>query len=301
MKKIVFFNQFHNGDCFLGKNYVRAIQQHLPDIEYAYAHGNHPDILKDLNLQHLTLDDIPAMDRMTRVAVSKDGDTVYINTWVGCWQGTLFPYGEHINYLRLHAIWAEYFKYLKIEQHWKTNPNEYLPEIDYDKFHGINLAEAWVNEHNRPRILLCNGVAKSGQSRVSDLHQCVDALSNTYKDIDFILTQKLDLERSNIYYTDDIFNGLESDINQIAYLAQYCNVIVGKNSGPFSYCQNKQNLLNENLTFFNLSVLPTDCPSGGGLYRARCVFSSETNDIRIAAMISMLINHADYRGTEILS
>jgi hypothetical protein len=108
MKKIVFFNQFHNGDCFVGKNYVREIMRQLPDIEFSYAHNNHSDIVKDLNCIHLQLGNIPPMDRMTRVAESPDKETVYVNTWVGCWQGVMFPFGEHINFTRLHNIWREY-------------------------------------------------------------------------------------------------------------------------------------------------------------------------------------------------
>jgi hypothetical protein len=299
MKKIVFFNQFHNGDCFVGKQYVAEIVRQLPDVEFSYAHGNHPDIIRDLGLQHLTLDEIPALDRLTRVGQSPDKETTYINTWVGCWQGTLFNFGEHINFVRLHNIWREYFKYLKLD--FVEDPNHYLPCIDHTKF-DMTQAESWIANHgDQPTILFCNGTANSGQSRAGDLTQCLDMLSNTFKNWNFVVTHRLDLARENIYYTDDIFTGLDNDLNQIAYLAGGCDIIVGKNSGPFSYCQNQKNLMDAALTFLNLSILPTDCPSGGGLYRARCVHTAEINDVRIAAIISALINYPDHRGTEIIS
>jgi hypothetical protein len=298
MKKIVFFNQFHNGDCFVGKQYVAEIIRQLPDTEFAYAHGNHADIIKDLGIQQLSLADIPNLDRMTRVGESPDKETTYINTWVGCWQGTMFNFGEHINFIRLHNIWREYFKYLKLE--FVEDPNYYLPRIDDSQF-DISGADAWYAEHgDRPAILFCNGAANSGQSRVSDLKQCIDMLSKTFPDWNFVVTERLNLEAANIYYTDDIFTGLESDLNQIAYLAGACDIIVGKNSGPFTYCQNYENLLNDSLTFLNLSILATDCPSGGGLYKARCLHTAETQDVRIASIIAALINHTEYRGTEII-
>ena len=72
MKSLIFFNQFHNGDCFVGKEYVREIMRQLPGVEFSYAHNNHADIVKDLGCKHLGLNNIPPMDRMTRVAESAD-------------------------------------------------------------------------------------------------------------------------------------------------------------------------------------------------------------------------------------
>ena len=132
MKRIVFFNQFHNGDCFVGKGYVADFMEQLPDVEFAYAHNNHPDIIKDLKCEQLQLGNIPPMDRMTKVGQSPDGETIYVNTWVGCWQGQMFPFGEHINFSRLHEIWREYYKHFNLD--FTEEPDYYLPEIDYSAF-----------------------------------------------------------------------------------------------------------------------------------------------------------------------
>jgi hypothetical protein len=211
----------------------------------------------------------------------------------------LFPHGEHINFIRLHNIWREYFRHFKLD--FVEDPNYYLPVIDYDQY-DVCQADVWFHEHGeRPSILICNGTANSGQSRVGDLSACITKLSAELPEVNIVLTHKLPLTAPNIYYTDDIFAGQENDLNQIAYLAGGCDVIVGKNSGPFSYCQNAINLMNNALTFLNLSILATDCPSGGGLYKARCVHTAETNDERIANIIKVLLANPDYRGTEILS
>jgi hypothetical protein len=298
MKQLVFFNQFHNGDCFVGKQYVAEIVRQLPDVEISYAHGNHPDIIKDLGIKHLGLDALPAMDRMTRVGQSADKQTTYINTWVGSWQGTMFNFGEHINFVRLHNIWREYFKYLNLE--FIEDPNYYLPRIDETKF-DFTAADNWYKEHGaKSSILICNGSADSGQSRVGDLTTCIIQLANEMPEVNFLVTHRVNVTNSNIYFTDDIFKDLECDLNQIAYLAGGCDVIVGKNSGPFSFCQNQDNLMNDTITFLNLSILATDCPSGGGLYKARCVHTAETNDLRIANIVKVLFENPEYRGTEII-
>jgi hypothetical protein len=78
--KIVFFNQYHNGDCFVGKGWVRNIIQQLPEAEFYYAHNNHADIIKDLPAKYMSIQDMPEIDRMVRIAQGDDG-TIYIITW----------------------------------------------------------------------------------------------------------------------------------------------------------------------------------------------------------------------------
>ena len=42
-----------------------------------------------------------------------------------------------------------------------------------------------------------------------------------------------------------------NDLNEISYLSTFCDVIIGKESGPFAFCTIKDNLMNENKTFIN--------------------------------------------------
>jgi hypothetical protein len=298
MKKIVFFNQFHNGDCFVGKNYVREIMRQLPDIEFSYAHNNHSDIVKDLNCIHLQLGNIPPMDRMTRVAESPDKETVYVNTWVGCWQGVMFPFGEHINFTRLHNIWREYFKYFGLD--FVEDPDYYLPEIDFSCY-DVSGADAWLKEFKHvPFILFCNGTANSGQSAMGDFKHSIGHLAAAHQDHIFLLTARTSLYASNIHYVQNINEGLQSDLNQIAYLSQWADLIIGKNSGPFSYCQHRANLMDQRRTFFNFSKLATDCPSGGRTYPARCLWTPETDAARATDLIEAVIKSHNLRGTEII-
>lgn len=295
MKKLIFFNQFHNGDCFVGKGYVKELMANLPGVEFAYAHNNHKDILKDLNIEHLGLNNIPPMDRMTKVAESPDKETVFVNTWVGCWQGEKFPYGQHINFTRLHEIWREYFKYFNID--FKKSFHEYLPTIDFNYF-DLGDGPKFV-EDGAPIILFCNGPANSGQSMVGDMAVCISAIAEHFPDYKIVLTHSVDVKAPNIFNVRPIFNQ-DSDLNQISWLASKSKLIIGKNSGPFSYCQSKDNLLNPDLTFLNLSVLPTDCPSGSGLYKARCLFSNAHLDYQIHDIITTILKLPEYRGTELI-
>ena len=300
MKRLVFFNQYHNGDCFVGKEYVRAIARALPAVEISYAHANHPDIIRDLPVKYVQLNQIPELDHMTRVAESTDGETIYINTWVGCWQGVLFPYGEHINNQRLHAIWSKYFEYLKIPL---AGPEDYLPSIDFAHY-TTDAAAEFVQQAqvtNEKIVIFCNGPANSGQSRAGNFESVIRLLAADFPKTRFLLTAPIDgLTGSNIYYANEVIP-LASNLNQIAYVSQFSEMIIGKNSGPFTWCQFKDNLLDSNRTFFNFSVLPTDCPSGGSRYLARCLFSPVTDDARIYELIKGALMQPNYRGTEFLT
>jgi hypothetical protein len=299
MKKIVFFNQFHNGDSFIPKGYIKAICQALPDVDFEYYHQNHPDIIRDLPVRYVPIQQLPNITQMTRVAESEDKQTVYINTWVGCWQGALFPHGEHINNQRLHTIWSKYFEYLKLPI---GAPEDYLPEIDFSAF-DTDAAAHFVQDsqaRNEKIVIFANGSANSGQSRAGDFRSVVERLAKDYPGTRFLLTASIDsLSAPNIYYANEVIP-LASNLNQIAYVSQFSEMIIGKNSGPFTFCQFKSNLLDPDRTFFNFSILPTDCPSGGSRYLARCLFSPVTDDNRIYELIKDALMKPNYRGTEFL-
>ena len=319
MKHLIFFNQFHNGDCFVGREYVAKMTQLLPDgVKVSYAHNNNPAILEDIyqkyDIEHLGLNNIPPMDRMTKVAMSEDKETVYVNTWVGCWQGELFPFGEHINFTRLHEIWRQYFTYFNLP--FNEDKDEYLPDVDLSCIN-TKLVDVFVVDtlpldisYEQPVVLFCNGPANSGQSGVGDFKYSIERLVKAYPKLIFIATHKLDVISDNLYYTDDIFKDVESDLLLITYLSQFAMLIVGKNSGPFSFCQNQANLYNRDMTFFNFSKLPTDCPTGGSMDRARCLYSPVTEDNRFHILLTTVIeelydsingfNKNPRRGTELL-
>lgn len=277
INNIVFFNQYHNGDCFVGKGWVRNIMQQLPDINFKYAHKNHADIIKDLGCEHVALKDIPEIDRMVRIAQSDD--TLYINTWCGAFQGELFGYHQHSNYIIQHRMYEMYCEQLttilgrRVTQ--STNPHDYLPEIDFNQYN-VDGTLDFLSRHGRIN-LFCNGPANSGQSSVGDLSFTIDYLCREFPQEIFVATHDVGLKHDNLYYTADIFK-LDSDLNQIAFLSQRASLIVGKNSGPYSYCQFKRNMERDDVTFFCFGKLLTDCLNAGLQFPAEFKFCDQTND-----------------------
>jgi hypothetical protein len=51
---IIFFNNYHNGDIFVSRSFIKDIISKLPNNQYYYAHRNKKYLLKDLNLKDAT-------------------------------------------------------------------------------------------------------------------------------------------------------------------------------------------------------------------------------------------------------
>ena len=248
--RIIFFNHFHRGDLFTHKEFIRHLKALLPDGNMEYWHFNHPKVNLDLKVP---LTNTPhQLDR--NVKFYDQGEVIAINTWIGVWGDIFARYGG-VNIDSLYDSWGEIYKKLKVEIH--RDRELYLPTVDYS-FFNVKKVDSFIQSRNRKRILICNGKPMSNQSFESDLSEQVNRFALKYNDVDFICTKKIATNLSNIYFTDDIigdndvfigpnpyWNDRSSntcDLNEISYLSTHCDGIIGKNSGPFVFCETAQNL-----------------------------------------------------------
>ena len=291
--KIVFFNQWRNGDCFINKEYVRDIISRLPDDEFIYAHNNHPNIVSDLNCKHVTLNEIPAINTFLPLAVSRtEPNTLYINTWVGCWIGKHLVENEHANFHRLHTMWKEIFNSLDIEM--KGDYSIYLPKVDWYRF-DLKECDSYLRTIiPKNLILICNGVQQSGQSSMGDMSHIIKSLASSFPDYEFLITCDIGLTMRNVRCTDDVFGGPTGNLNQIGYISQFAKLIVGKNSGPFTYAHTKTNMNNPEQTFMCFSHKMRDCLMGEGEYLTNSYFSDTIDDNVAIKIISDLILKPTY-------
>ena len=293
--KIVFFNQWRNGDCFINKEYVRDIISRLPDDEFIYAHNNHPNIVSDLNCKHVTLNEIPAINTFLPLAVSRtEPNTLYINTWVGCWIGKHLVENEHANFHRLHTMWKEIFNSLDIEM--KGDYSIYLPKVDWYRF-DLKECDSYLRTIiPKNLILICNGVQQSGQSSMGDMSHIIKSLASSFPDYEFLITCDIGLTMRNVRCTDDVFGGPTGNLNQIGYISQFAKLIVGKNSGPFTYAHTKTNMNNPEQTFMCFSHKMRDCLMGEGEYLTNSYFSDTIDDNKAFNIISELITSSKYEA-----
>jgi len=260
-KSIVFYNHWHSGDLFTTRGLVKDIMKQIP-TKFYYAHLSHAKTCIDL-VDTMVCDSngtLNDLDQNTRV-VYKD-ESLFINTWVGAYQPELFPYGSHPSYIVHHKIYDSCYKILNemfdLNLDISQDVWEYVPTIDYSKFDTRAVDDFLAGNVDRRIHLFCNGVVRSHQSSVGDMAGILIRLAESHPRDIFVATQQFNNSCENIIFTDALFQS-DCDINEISYLSSHVNLIVGKNSGPFTYANTKNNLLDPTKLFVCLSNRVVDC------------------------------------------
>lgn len=267
INKIVFFNHYHRGDIFTHRGFIQHLQKLLPNIKFEYLHFNHPKLTRDL--------EIPLVGDPSRFSkklrYQKEGSILYINTWVGAYS-KLFKIYKGLNMNFLMHQWKEIFSF--IENEMKCNifmkkKEDYLPSIDFNYYDTSKIDSFFLNYQNKKSVLLCNGSPKSKQSFLYNMASYIISIAKKYPDCIFICTEKFENSQDNIFFTDDIIKCSEEeskrapwedmsknicDLPEISYISEKVNLIVGKNSGPFCFCETRNNYLNLNKNFLSFNV-----------------------------------------------
>jgi hypothetical protein len=285
MKKICLFTKGHNGDIVHSKSFVQDIANQT-QVPCLYHHLNHPKVSQDSSTIKTPI--YPG-DYYEKFVENKN--ILFVNIW-------LWPYiidrdfidvNVETNYYMFSKIYERINQFLGTNIKLK-NIEEYLPYIDFD-FVEKNNINNFVNIHSNKRVLLSNGPCLSGQSKYNDdMSDFIEDLSIQYPSIDFIATQKFNTEQENIYFTDDIIQSNECDLNEIGYLSTFCDLIIGKNSGPFCFCTIKQNYNNPNKIFFAFGHNKTDCFHGNVEIKSKFIFNSSENKDSICSSINQTIS-----------
>jgi hypothetical protein len=272
IERIVFFNMFQHGDLFGCKEYVRLMRKQL-DLPMSYATQKHPKVLYDLQIPwQLPTKVLHDMHRHKFFSVD---NTLYINTWIGAYMKSFttdpifaIDYTDSCdgcNYVSYRKVWTLIQNHLNHHYDWNiklpTNITQFFSQVDYS-FYNCQPIQDFIQKYfGRKKVLISNGPAMSGQSGLNhDMSAYIDVLANEFPEYVFFMTTKTNIEKSNVVYTDDIIPQTDPkcDINEISYLSTFCDVIIGRNSGPFLYTNTKQNLLDSTKTFLALSKLEAE-------------------------------------------
>jgi hypothetical protein len=285
MKTGIFFNMFRNGDSFIVREFVREIIQKCPEYNWHYAHGNHPDSLKDLPCNYISIPHHPDVCNSTgcethevshllpRHKMLLPHETIrrlspesnlYINTWTGCYHGHFFPVGHYANMHELIRIWQHIGQKLSPILNksilFDKPIVEYFPVVNESMF-DVSIAENFVkqlhNEGYKHCILWANGDSLSNQSKLQSLNHTLVMMAKEFPRVAMIATAPFERTMKNLYFTQEIF-GKKFDLPQISVLSAHCNIIVGKNSGPYTFANTKKNVLDSNKTFISFSNAARD-------------------------------------------
>lgn len=279
IKNIVFFNHWRNGDCFINRNYVKEIINHFSGVNFYYAHNNHTSNLQDLNCTQIKISDIsPQIHFRIRLAHDQAG-TLYINTWIGAYEGELFRSPQHANFIILYKAWKFVFDNIGM----KINDDfaHYHPTVDYGAF-DLTEANKYIDnikkKDYKKLVLISNGKQQSEQSDMGNMEKIIHQIASEFDDHEFLICDKVNVNLSNVTYTDDLFSGNIGNLNHISYLSTYADIMIGKNSGPFSYSHVRENMNNHKKTFLCFSKDMASTLMGDGKYYANALFSDTIDD-----------------------
>ncbi len=268
MPKIVFFNHYHRGDIFTNRGYVVAIKESLRNFDFGYLHFNHPKLTRDISIKYEG--DPSSFGKKERFRF--ENDCLYINTWMGAYKKSMNKFGG-LNMSAMHEQWSLIFneinKTFNTKLELSKNKMRYLPNID-PSFLDLRTIDAYLDSATgNKKVIICNGAPKSLQSFQYDMSSQINQLAEEFPNIHFICTAKIQTTRSNVLFTDDIIKDTEEeskrapwedrtqnicDLLEISYLSERCNLIVGKNSGPFCFCETGRNYSNPNKKFLSFNV-----------------------------------------------
>lgn len=258
MKRITFVNHGHAGDMVHPREFIKQIIRDLPDVKFDYLSFNDPKTYLDLDIQYSGPPE--EIHRNTRF-IKDDPNHLYINVLINAYSKHFNPLGPEpfyyfggTNYVALHYMWDHIFK--NINEFFGSEltllPKEqYLPTIDYAVFQIDNAAKFLNTRRYRKKILICNGKVRSKQSFKHNMAEVIIRLAQDFPYYDFYCTAIFKHQCDNIFFTDDIIGIDESDLNEISFMSEHCDVIVGKNSGPFVYCVTKKNVFERPITFIS--------------------------------------------------
>ena len=239
MIKVLFFNDWHNGDAHMSRPYIVDLMKLLGDCEYYYYHPNNPKLLADIeNLIYTP---------------TKIGAEIMIDTWIGQYHYNGMTAVERIrnedtflgcNFPSYYQVMRKVYESLNLSKFIK--PIEYyLPTIDYKCFDIENIDRYFANA-GKSNVLICNNATLSGQAPEVDFNAIVAALAEVYPDVNFLISNNdgNKLIRQNVIYCTEIINNPETvcDLNEISYISTHCELIVGRSSGPYSFSITKENL-----------------------------------------------------------
>ena len=259
MNKIVFFNHYHRGDLHTSKEFVRQVIDNLPDVKFEYWSNNPNVLVSDLNLQITESPD--SLDKSK--ALLKQGDTLYVNTWVGC-QWDIFCKHGGINMNTFYEQWELLFKginkFFGSNLKLRSEKESYLPRMDWNKINPKikDSIDVFMGNIKRKKVLICNNQPASNQSFLYDINNMLVKIAKENSDVRFFTTDSIaDKEDNpaNITSLEVVYDRLEDcDLREISYMSSKCDVIIGKNSGPYVFSEIYDNYMDESKTFVSFNT-----------------------------------------------
>lgn len=254
---VCFYNYFHNGDIHLSRNYIKFLIKNVASKNYYIVHENSPRLLQDLPVKYLPLRwdpvNFPEMANIPNYKVLLNrgnienivyshNKTLFINTWIGKNHRKYVPIS--VSGEGLHHSYLDTVIELNLDV---TMPSieKFIPTVDYSKYHCDDIDFYIDRSKNIKKVLICNGDVHSGQSENFNFSPIIHQLSDKFPQVHFIVTDQHVHglpDKPNIMTSADIIKQEHGggDLVEHSYLGKFCDIIVGRASGPFEFCKTQE-------------------------------------------------------------
>ena len=255
LDKVVFFNFAHNGDAHVSRDFVKFAIKNVPAKKYFYIHFN---VSGRLLLDISDLDFISSNAYKEKsINLGMDGPVDFIGSadsflennslYINCWYIAFkFKHFNRCGGTTIETLYNSFKESLELVNVKLIKDRVfYLPSIDF-KYYETKKIDDFFKDKKEKFVFISDGDSLSGQSQNFSFQQIIIDLANANKDISFITTNSFIEGVENIYNVSNISGtNNNSNLNECAYVSTFCNVIVGRGSGPFTFSLHKQNLFDK--------------------------------------------------------
>ena len=272
---ILYYNHYHNGDIFINRTYVNHLSAQYNPKKVYYAHRNHESISRDLCHELVPSAILENINPLNQFLITQDEQILAVNTWVGAYASKYLTYTQHANFVILERIWREIFGRLGLEL--RGSYFDYLPRLKKHNFQTDFISRLSITNGFTKSILVCNNQVKSRQSNFTDLDDLTLRLANRFPTTIFFITQKICDRPPNVVEIADIIGTSTGNLCEISIASGFIDIIIGRNSGAFTFCHTHENVSDPNKIFVDLSNDRLSSLLGEGNYPCRHFFSSSVD------------------------
>jgi hypothetical protein len=239
-KTLNIFNHYHNGDVFYSRSLV---QQLMKNYNIVFYHNLNHGLFKDLP----NVTEIKGVPQEFKMHTLIDGNN--INSWIGAGEVT-----DNCSFYSYLTVIKKVFNHFGMDFNKDEIP---LPSVNYENLENKQLISDIIFNFKKEFniiVLISTGSVNSGQSINFDFSNIVDTLSTLYTNVLFITTTEIPTQKHNVVYSGNITK-IIPDLLEISYISSFCDIVVGRASGPYCFSQTNENMNDENKTFISFCNL----------------------------------------------
>lgn len=234
IKKIIFYNNFNHGDIHYSREFIKFFSKELRVPSFV-NHKKCPTLLEDTQIPFIHAN----LYHLNQNGFYFQNGVLFLNTWIGQEGGKwLHQHPSGCNLKNNYKMFFEKAKTLGLKM---PDEDHFIPSIDYSFF---KTKDVKINSRS---ILVANGPCLSGQSKNFNMDEVIIRLAEKHPNYSFYTTQKVNTNLKNVIDCNETIGKDKNlnNLNEISYISSFCDIIVGRASGPYCFSHTKQNLWND--------------------------------------------------------